>query len=84
MGPLQDQQGLEQGGASSSDLYKIFGKEQLHLAQQSSLGVKIGNIVISSVGLADDTALISNDIHHLYYLLELSNFTSVETFEDLA
>ena len=74
MGPLHDEQGLEQGGSSSSELYKIFGKEQLLLAQKSSLGVKMGNVVVSSVGMADDTALLSNDIHHLYYLLELSKF----------
>ena len=34
----------------------------------------MGNVVVSSVGMADDTALLSNDIHHLYYLLELSKF----------
>ena len=33
MGPIADQQGLEQGGISSSDFYKIFGKEQLSLPQ---------------------------------------------------
>ena len=32
-----DEQGLEQGGVSSSDLYKIFGKEQLASAQESKL-----------------------------------------------
>ena len=73
MGPIQDEQGLEQGGISLSELYKIFGKEQLDLAQKSCLGVRMGNIVVSSVGQADDTALISNDIHHLFYLLELTN-----------
>ena len=35
MGPIMDEQGLEQGGISSSDLYKIYGKEQLSLAQHS-------------------------------------------------
>ena len=29
MGPIRDEQGLEQGGKNSSEYYKIFGKEQL-------------------------------------------------------
>ena len=74
MGPLNDEQGLEQGGVSSSELYKIFAKEQLQLAQNSSLGISLGNLVISSIGQADDTVLLSNDIHKLFYLLELTKF----------
>ena len=89
MGPIHDEQGLEQGGVNSSDLYKIFGKEQLSLAQRSSLGVPFGNSVgvggsvrdgdgdgdgltVSSVGQADDTCLVSNNVYHLFYLLELT------------
>ena len=83
MGPIYDEQGLEQGGVSSSDFYKIFGKEQLSLAQSSSLGVTLGNnlpnnnptsknLTISAVGQADDTVLVSNNIHNLFYLLELT------------
>ena len=73
MGPILDEQGLEQGGVSSSELYKIFGREQLDLAQNSSLGVQLGNLVVSSIGQADDTVLISNDIHYLFFLLQLTN-----------
>ena len=72
MGPIKDERGLEQGGVNSSDLYKIFIKEQLATAQQSELGVPLGNLVISGIGQADDTALISNDLHSLQYLLILS------------
>ena len=73
MGPIQDELGLEQGGTNSSDFYKIFGKEQLYLAQQSKLGVPLGkNLVISGIGQADDTVLISNDLHNLYCLLLLT------------
>ena len=61
MGPIRDQQGLEQGGVSSSDLYKIFSSEQLSSAHASELGVHLG-----PVGQADDTALLSNNIHQLY------------------
>ena len=38
LGPIKDERGLEQGGVSSSDLYKIFGKQQLNTAQESELG----------------------------------------------
>ena len=73
MGPILDEQGLEQGGVSSSELYKIFGREQLDLAQNSKLGIQLGNLVVSSIGQADDTVLISNDIHYLFFLLQLTN-----------
>ena len=56
----------------SSDFYKIFAKEQLSTAQDSSLGVKLGPLTISGIGQADDTGLVSNDIHKLRYLLYLS------------
>ena len=73
MGPILDQQGLEQGGVNSSDFYKIFGKEQLSLAQNSQLGVPLPISTISCIGQADDTVLISNDIYRLFYLLKLSS-----------
>ena len=72
MGPISDQQGLEQGGISSSDLFKIYAKEQLTLSQNSSLGVPLGNLIVSAIGQADDTVLISNDIVLLSYLLILT------------
>ena len=83
MGPIHDKQGLEQGGISSSELYKIFGREQLELAQQSSLGVRLGNHVVSAIGQADDTVLISNDVNFLFYLLELTNYYCQKNQVDL-
>ena len=72
MGPIMDERGLEQGGVNSSDYYKIFGKEQLEAAQVSGLGVLMKDITISAIGDADDTVLLSNNIHDLNHLLELS------------
>ena len=72
MGPILDEQGLEQGGVKSSDFYKIFGKEQLVTAQESSLGVPLGPVTVSGIGLADDTALLSNNLRQLYFLLQLT------------
>ena len=83
MGPINDQRGLEQGGLNSSDFYKIFGKRQLTMAQDSSLGVKFGefavgvtetvpNVTVAAIGQADDTALVANNLHDLNCLLQLS------------
>ena len=72
MGPIHDQQGLEQGGVNSSDFYKIFGKEQLTTSQDSKLGIPLRNVSVSSIGQADDTVLISNDLRSLQFLLLLT------------
>ena len=47
------------------EFYKILGKEQLTIAQNSNLGVPLSTDVISAIGEADDTVLISNEILHL-------------------
>ena len=60
MGPIKDDQGLEQGGCNSSEYYKIYGIEQLTLAQNSRLGFRIGSLNISSIGQLDDTVLVFN------------------------
>ena len=73
MGPIHDELGLEQGGVSSSDLYKIFYQDQLRTAQASELGVPLGPLTVSSVGQADDTALVSTSIHNLNLLLYLTS-----------
>ena len=72
MGPIQDLLGVEQGGVNSDRLYKLANNCQLKVAQQSMLGVNIGSMVISSVGLADDTGLLANGIHDLHNLLTLT------------
>ena len=72
MGPIQDELGLEQGGANSGDLYKVHGKEQLIAAQSSGLGVKIGAKTISAIGQADDTVIISNSLDNIHNLLQLT------------
>ena len=72
MGPISDEQGLEQGGLNSSEFYKIFAKEQLTSAQKSKLGVRMKNLTVSAIGQADDTLLLSNNIYALYSLLQLT------------
>ena len=72
MGPAEDQTGFEQGGINSSDFYKLYNNEQLTTAQSSELGANIGSAVISAIGQADDVILISNDIHSLQLLVNLT------------
>ena len=71
-GPIYDQCGLEQGGVSSSDFYKLYNNEQLSVAQESQLGISLGGQhTLSAVGQADDVALLSNDLHKLQHILNL-------------
>ena len=73
MGPILDELGVEQGGVSSGDYYKIYAKSQLQLAQDSGLGVRLTNrTTISAIGQADDTVLVANNPHSLQNLLDLS------------
>ena len=71
MGPIKDLRGLEQGGVSSSDEYKIYNNEQAVSSQHSELGVRLGHGVdpVSCVSLADDAVLVSNNITDLCNLL---------------
>ena len=72
MGPIRDQLGVEQGGPNSSEFYKIYNNEQLSSAQQSGLGIPIGDENVAAIGQADDSANVSNDIFQLQHLLQLS------------
>ena len=72
MGPIYDQQGVEQGGPNSSEQYKLYNNEQLSVAQLSHFGFSIGSEVISSVGQADDSVFISSDFNKLAHLLKLT------------
>ena len=73
MGPISDQVGVEQGGVSSGDFYKIYARSQLQMAQDSHLGVKLSKtLAVSAIGQADDTVLVANNLHSLQNLLQLS------------
>ena len=72
MGPIFDSRGLEQGGVSSSDLYKLYNNEQASVSQCSNLGVPIKSCNISCISLADDAVLLSNSIIDLNNLLYLT------------
>ena len=72
MGPIKDQIGLEQGGKFSSELYKLYNSEQLTVPQDTGFGTFVGDVHIASIGQADDTVLVSNDLYKLKFLLHLT------------
>ena len=72
MGPISDKLGVEQGGVLSDRLYKLANNEQLSVAQESQLGLAIDSTVVSAIGQADDSCLISDCIFKLQHLLQLT------------
>ena len=72
MGPINDLIGVEQGGVNSDRVYKLCNNIQLNTAQRSQLGVDMDGVVVSSIGQADDTALVSNCLTKLAGLLHLA------------
>ena len=72
MGPIMDKLGVEQGGVNSDKLYKLANNDQLHIAQLSQLGISLGSHIVSSIGQADDSALVANDVFDLQNLLLLT------------
>ena len=72
MGPIRDTQGIEQGGVKSSEEFQLVENDELSTVQSSNLGLNIGPVCISSIGAADDAAFLSNSIHGLQSLLNLS------------
>ena len=69
---MSDTIGVEQGGVNSDQIYKLCNNVQLSTAQDSGLGVDMGSVVVSSIGQADDTALVSNSLPKLAGLLQLA------------
>ena len=73
MGPIKDELGLEQGGSSSSEYYKLYSNENLTTAQNTQQGINLGNsVVVSAIGLADDTSLAANKLSKLANILSIT------------
>ena len=72
MGPIHDFLGLEKGNVNSDRLYKLCNNNQLSTAQLSQLGISCGPVVVSSVGQADDTIILSDCIYKLSCLVNLA------------
>ena len=73
MGPISDELGLEQGGSSAGELYKIYNNELFNTTNESALGIPLSkNLIISSVGQADDCVVSANRISNLSNILMLT------------
>ena len=72
MGPIADLLGLEQGNVNSDRIYKLCNNNQLKTAQNSRLGVECEGEVISAIGQADDSVLLSDCIFKLLGLVNLT------------
>ena len=72
LGPIDDQQGVEQGGVPSGDLYTVYNNEQFENAQESGLGVPLHDLKVASIGQADDCVLLADNIFSLKNLLTLT------------
>ena len=72
MGPILDKLGVEQGGVNSDKIYKLCNNVQLSTAQKSGLGLDLGSVLVSAIGQADDTVLVSDCLVKLYGLLHLA------------
>ena len=72
MGPICDERGVEQGGVISSDQFQLVNREELVATNSAGLGLNMGGISLSSIGVADDVALVSPNPHALQSLLNIS------------
>ena len=57
---------------SSGDLYTLYNSAQLNSGNEALLGVNVGPVHVASIGQADDVVLLSDNIHNLSNLLQLS------------
>ena len=72
MGGIKDEVGIEQGGVHSSDLYTLYNNEHLDNVQDLKLGVSVYDQQVSTLAIADDVALISDNIFFLKNILRIS------------
>ena len=84
MGPIQDQVGVEQGGAASSDLFQLVNNQELMVTNSSGLGLDMGAVSIAAIGQADDVALLSPHPVALQSLLNLSQeFSAAHSLQNV-
>ena len=83
LGLIEDKRGLEQGAVNSDRLYKLYNNTQLTEAQDSGLGIMLGDIITASIGQADDCALISDCPVKLQCLLYLTSLHCVRKHVEL-
>ena len=70
--PFTEELGVRQGHCKSSDNYKVFVNPALMDLDHSNLGYKIGPIVVSTTGVADDIYLQSDSQSKLQHLIDIA------------
>ena len=69
--PIQEQQGVRQGGVWSPTAYKIFINNLLQTFEKNQLGAYIGSIYCGSPTVADDVTLIADNPFELQTMLDV-------------
>ncbi len=59
--PIDQLQGVRQGGILSTTLYKVYNQSILDCLQRAQLGFKIGHLHLGSPTCADDIALLADN-----------------------
>ena len=62
MGPIPDKRGVEQGGTSSMDLFQLVNNGAIIAGHHSGLGTNLPGAPTSTIGAADDIALVSSSL----------------------
>ena len=60
--PFLEQQGIRQGGLTSTDLYKVKANHMLQSISSHPMAYRIGTTAVGAPTTADDTALISSSV----------------------
>ena len=74
-------QGVRQGGILSTDLYKLYGNDELDRLDKPGLGCHVGEISCVAPACADDITVGAEDKRSLQYLVNIGvDFSCMERF----
>ena len=80
---FEEGQGIRQGGANSSHVFKGKANPFLKLMEESGIGNHVGSIYMGTPTCADDVALLANRavlISHFLAIRLIDNFLSMSMF----
>ena len=74
-------QGVRQGGILSTDLYKLYGNDQLNRLENTGLGCHVGEVSCVAPACADDIIIGADKKSALQYLVNIGvDFSCMERF----
>ena len=72
---------MRQGGILSTDLYKLYGNDELDRLDKPGLGCHVGEISCVAPACADDITVGAEDKQSLQYLVNIGvDFSCMERF----